>query len=187
MIKNSGQHLLSLINDILDLSRIEAGRVEVRTEPVNVAELLEELVASVGPAAEAKGLALELHVPDPAPRLSSDRLKIRQILLNLLDNAIKFTDAGSVELRAFNPSRHLVILSVTDTGSGIPAEELGRVFGEFERVANQGSAVEGMGLGLAISRGLAGSLGGTIDLVTEVGKGSTFTLTLPEEPGLTKG
>ena len=186
MIKNSGRHLLSLINDILDLSRIEAGRVEVTTEPVDIRDLVEDVVASVRPAAESKGLSLELDVPDPAPRLSSDRLKVRQILLNLTDNAIKFTNAGSVVLRAFQPSSHVVSFTVTDTGPGIRSEDLGRIFGEFERAANQAPTTEGTGLGLAISRGLAGSLGGTIDLVTEVGKGSTFTLTLPDEPGLSK-
>ena len=182
MISTSGRHLLALINDVLDLSRIEAGKVEIHSEPIDPSQLLEGLVASMSPAAEAKGLVLELDVSDPALSLTSDRMKVKQILLNLLSNAIKFTDAGSVTLRAFKPSPHLVAFSVTDTGPGIAPEARGRIFGEFEQAGDQAPRTEGTGLGLAISRGLAGSLGGTIGLETEVGKGSTFTLTLPGQP-----
>ena len=113
-------------------------------------------------------------------------MKVRQILLNLLSNAIKFTDAGSVVMRTFKPSSRLVSFSVTDTGPGFAAQERGRIFGEFERAADQAPATEGTGLGLSISRELAELLGGTIDLVSEVGTGSTFTLTLPKEPGPSK-
>jgi PAS domain S-box-containing protein len=182
MINNSGKHLLALINDILDLSRIEAGKVEVRPETIGVRELLEELIASVAPAASEKGLDLRLMVPDPAPSLESDRTKVSQILLNLLDNAIKFTESGSVTLRASRLSAHLVAFSVSDTGPGIPPEARTQIFGEFVRAASHGPATKGTGLGLAISRGLAGSLGGTVCLETAVGLGSTFTLTLPEGP-----
>ena len=140
----------------------------------------------MSPAAEAKGLELELLLSDSALHLSSDRMKVNQILLNLLSNAIKFTESGGIVLRVFQPSRHLVAFSVTDTGPGIPASERGRIFGEFERGADQAVATEGTGLGLAISRGLADSLGGTISLATEVGSGSTFTLALPDEPGPSK-
>jgi protein-histidine pros-kinase len=184
MIKNSGKHLLALINDILDLSRIEAGMVEVHLEPIDVGRLLEELCASEGPAAERKGLELAVDVSNPPPRLVSDRTKVLQILLNLLNNAIKFTDAGDVVLRVFAPSSRVVGFAVNDTGPGIALEERETIFGEFERGARLSPTIEGTGLGLAICRGLAGSLGGSVDLVTEVGAGSTFTLTLPEEPGL---
>jgi PAS domain S-box-containing protein len=186
MINRSGKHLLSLINDILDLSRIEAGKAEAHTESIDVPELLDELVASVSPAAKVKELELELLVSDPPPSLSSDRRQIRQILLNFVANAIKFTDEGTVSLHAFQPSRQLVAFSVTDTGPGIAPGDQERIFDEFERGADQAATTEGTGLGLSISRGLAQSLGGTIDLVSEVGEGSTFTLTLPEKPGPTK-
>jgi signal transduction histidine kinase len=179
MINNSGRHLLALINDILDLSRIEAGHMEVRADEIDVAGFLTELVASVGPAAHDKGLELKLEVADPAPKLISDRTKVHQILLNLVGNAIKFTDAGSIVVSGSQPSAHLVAFTVTDTGPGIALSERVRIFGEFERGTGQAPNVEGTGLGLAISRGLAGALGGAIVLESEVGRGSTFTLTLP--------
>jgi PAS domain S-box-containing protein len=184
MINASGKHLLALINDILDLSRIEAGRVEVRPERIDVTRLMEEVIASVAPDAEAKGLGLKLLVTDPAPTLSSDPTKVSQILLNLVENAIKFTDSGSVTLHVHRRSPLLVAFSVSDTGPGIAPDERERIFGEFERAADQGPAVEGTGLGLAISRGLAASLGGILELETSVGKGSTFTLTLPATPAV---
>ena len=110
---------------------------------------------------------------EPPPALWSDRTKVRQILLNLLGNAIKFTMTGGVALRAFSPSGHTVYEA---------AEERARVFGEFERGSHHGPAVEGTGLGLAISRGLAGSLGGSVELAENTGGGCIFTLTLPDEP-----
>jgi PAS domain S-box-containing protein len=180
MIRNSGRHLLALINDILDLSRIDAGAVEVHPEPIDVGGLLVDLVSECGASACAKGLELTSEVSDPAPRLSSDPVKLRQILLNLVSNAIKFTDTGQVVLRASRPSAHVVELTVSDTGPGIAPEEWEHIFGEFERGVRQDPTVEGTGLGLAISRGLAGSLGGTLAVSSEVGTGSTFTLTLPE-------
>jgi two-component system sensor histidine kinase/response regulator len=180
MIRNSGRHLLALINDILDLSRIDAGAVEVHPEPIDVRGLLADLASECGASADSKGLALTVELSDPAPWLSSDPVKLRQILLNLLSNAIKFTDAGGVVLRALVPSSHVVEFSVSDTGPGIAVEEWDHIFGEFERGFRQDPTVEGTGLGLAISRGLAGSLGGTLGVKSKVGKGSTFTLTLPE-------
>jgi PAS domain S-box-containing protein len=183
MVRNSGQHLLSLINDILDLSRIEAHQIEIRYEPVDIPDLVADVVASLRPAAAEKGLDLTFDASEPSLTLSSDRTKVRQILLNLLGNAAKFTDAGSVSLRAFRSSEHTVGFSVCDTGPGIPPEERSRVFGEFERGSRHGPMVEGTGLGLAISRGLAGSLGGSVELAENPGGGCIFTLTLPEEPG----
>jgi PAS domain S-box-containing protein len=180
MIRSSGQHLLALINDILDLSRIEAGQVDVDIEPIDVAAFLAEVISDCGPPAEGKGLALRMEVAEPAPRLSSDIRRVRQILLNLLSNAIKFTETGGIVVRARRASGRLVSLSVSDTGLGISAEDQEHIFGEFEQAAGQAPNIEGTGLGLAISRGLAGSLGGTVEVESEVGIGSTFTLTLPE-------
>jgi PAS domain S-box-containing protein len=180
MIKSSGQHLLALINDILDVSRIEAGAVEVHPEPIDVAALLAEAVDECGPSARDKGLALTSEVSEPVPTLCSDPRAVRQILLNLISNAVKFTDAGEVVVRAFQPSAHVVCFSVSDTGRGIAAEERERVFREFEQAPGQAPNIEGTGLGLAICRGLAGSLGGTLKLESTLGESSTFTLTLPE-------
>ena len=179
MINNSGMHLLALVNDVLDLSSIQSGRVDVRLEPIEVGALVANVVESVEPAASAKGLELTCVVSDPEPRLTSDPTKVRQILLNLLGNAIKFTEEGGISVRVSEHSFGLVLFTVTDTGPGIALEQQRLIFGEFERGRNHPATLEGTGLGLAISRGLAGALGGSLDLESEVGEGSTFTLTLP--------
>jgi signal transduction histidine kinase len=183
MINGAGRHLLALINDILDLSRIEAGRVNVVAEPLDVAELVGGVMESVGPAAREKGLELRVETCDPPCTLVSDRTKVHQILLNLVGNAVKYTDSGGVVLRSSCSSGPFFTFAVTDTGPGIPAEEQDRIFGEFtQTLAQPGERVEGTGLGLAISRALAASLGGMIELTSTVGEGSTFTLVLPSAP-----
>ncbi len=184
MINHSGKHLLELINDILDLSRIEAGKVELSHESIDVPALVEAAIAIVSPTAAEKGLQLTVTLPDGDPRLISDPVKVKQILLNLLANAVKYTDSGSVGLLVARLAPGMLGFSVIDTGPGIPAEEQDVIFGEFTRHVRDVADSEGTGLGLAISRRLARLLGGTITLESEPGKGSTFTLLLPERPQL---
>ncbi len=179
VIERNGRQLLALINDLLDLSKIEAGQQEVALGEVEPAAAARAAVDTVEPLAAEKGLALELAVADDAPTLRSDRAKVRRILLNLLSNAVKFTEAGRVELRVA-PAGDGVAFAVRDTGPGIAEADRELVFDAFRQV--DGSATRrhgGTGLGLAISRRLARLLGGDLTVDSEVGRGSTFTLTLP--------
>lgn len=183
MINHSGKHLLELINDILDLSRIEAGRVELRPSVFSVDKLLRELAASIKPLADSKSLALTYEISDPDLILSSDHVRVRQVLLNLCSNAVKFTDEGSVTVRAWRRAESMIAISVTDTGCGIPPEDQELIFEEFSKAHRQyHPEVEGTGLGLAISRRLAVHLGGSVSVESKPGAGSTFTLLLPEKP-----
>ncbi len=181
MINDSGKHLLALINDLLDLSRIDAGAISLSFETIDVAALARETVEAIRPEADAKGLALHIELPSPTPTLASDRTRVKQILLNLLSNAVKFTESGSITMRVRTPSIGMVAIEVEDSGPGIPAWELERIFGEFVQLP-QHERASGTGLGLAISRRLAGALGGTLTATSEVGRGSTFKLVLPLGP-----
>jgi PAS domain S-box-containing protein len=178
-IARSAQHLRELVDDLLDISRIEAGKVTLAIEEVALFALVRDTLASLEPQARAKGLALELR-PAEVPRLRTDARRVRQILLNLLSNAVKFTECGSVTV-AIEP--HLpggVAVRVDDTGVGIAAEDQDRVFEEFVQV---GATRGGTGLGLPISRRLARLLGGDLTLNSAPGRGSCFTLTLPVAGG----
>ncbi len=185
VIRKSGQHLLELINDVLNLSKVEAGRVEAEPEGFNLIELLEELITMVQVNAEQKGLAITLErSEDLACFVDGDRRLLRQILINLLGNAIKFTDAGRVTLKAF-PSRFEsahVEFEIVDTGIGIADDALERIFEPFAQSGNEGAKGKGTGLGLAISRKLARAMGGDIVATSAIGEGSTFRLTLPLPP-----
>jgi len=178
-VLTSGRHLLGLINEVLDLSKIEAGRMEVHAEPFPLAALVLECVTTMERAADAKGLTI--HAPDleRAPMLVHDRAKVKQILLNLISNAVKFTSTGGVEIRvAVAPSR--VEIAVADTGIGIAAEHHALVFEAFRQVDGSDSRhAGGTGLGLGISRRLAELLGGRLTLASRPGHGSTFTVELP--------
>jgi signal transduction histidine kinase len=174
----SGEHLLSLINSILDLSKIEAGRMEVKRHPVALRPLLELCLETVRPLVRsAVEFVGELEAAPPI--LVSDGEKLKQIVINLLSNAAKFTEKGSIVLRA--SERHEAVkISVCDTGIGIPADKLEAIFEEFHQVDGVTAATQsGTGLGLSISRRLVRLLGGEITVTSEVGRGSTFTLTLP--------
>lgn len=183
MIHSSGEHLLMLINDLLDLSGIERGRVQLLPATFSVADLAAEVAGAIEPLAVGKGLAVTVTVGDDVGVITSDRGRIEQILLNLLGNAVKFTDQGSVGLDISRRGRE-VELRVRDTGRGIAADELAHVFEEFYQVEDPRVAkTEGTGLGLAVSRRLASMLGGTIAATSEIGKGTTFTLRLPDTLG----
>ena len=176
----SAQHLLELVDDILDISKIEAGKLEVFPEEVDLGGLLRDTATSLQLQAREKGIGLEVETPDSRV-VETDPARVRQIVLNLLSNAVKFTDEGQVALRLEEADQEGALkVSVSDTGPGIAADDRDRIFEEFEQVAS-GSGRTGTGLGLAISRRLAQLLGGDLDLETELGVGSTFTLTLPEQ------
>jgi signal transduction histidine kinase len=179
----AGRHLLGLINDVLDLSKIEAGKMELFVERLEVRPLLDEVLATVEPLAAKRRNALRVDLAGDLGRIHSDATKIRQILLNLLSNACKFTDAGEVALVARREARGdaaWVVFEVRDTGIGIPTDRLGRLFTSFTQAdLETASRYGGTGLGLAISRRLSRLMGGDVTVTSEVGVGSRFVLRLP--------
>jgi signal transduction histidine kinase/ligand-binding sensor domain-containing protein/DNA-binding NarL/FixJ family response regulator len=183
-IRRSGEALLTVINDILDVSKIEAGALDVEIVPFRLRDCLDEALAIVQPKAAAQGLSLDCHVGAGVPvAVESDPARLRQILVNLLDNAVKFTRRGGVrlEVAAGAPQEEglELRLAVRDTGIGIPADRLCRLFQPFSQADSSTTRVYGgTGLGLAISRYLAERLGGTMWVESEPGRGSTFTFTL---------
>ncbi|HEY8832344.1 MAG TPA: HAMP domain-containing sensor histidine kinase, partial [Gemmatimonadaceae bacterium] len=179
-IKRSQEHLLRLINDILNFTRLEATEVKYEIIDVPVRALLADLDAVVSSLAAAKELEYACDVPPHGVFTRTDPDKLRQILINLLSNAVKFTPAGGRIRVSCAARENTVSISVEDNGPGIPADQVEAVFEPFVQL-NRGltRTIEGTGLGLAISRGLARGMGAEIILNTEVGKGSTFTLMLP--------
>ena len=181
-IRESAWHLLSLIDEILSLSRIEAGREDVTLAEVDAVEMAEDAAAFVEPQAERKGLAMRVERPPDPVTMESDPGKVRQILLNVLANAVKFTRRGSVTLR-LEVNDAEVLFHVADTGPGIASAEREAIFEPFTRGSGQGAEDEGgTGLGLAVSRRFARILGGDLTLESEPGRGSVFTLRLPRRP-----
>ncbi|MCS6977034.1 MAG: ATP-binding protein [Gemmatales bacterium] len=181
-IKTSGERLLLLINDILDLAKMEAGKMQVRIEEFSIRDVCESLLGMFRPLAQKKNLALEASIDPGIPILRQDASKIQQILWNLLSNAVKFTpEGGRVELRAETDGVHL-ILSVIDTGVGIAEEDQEIIFEKFRQAGTVQALTReqgGTGLGLSIVRELAKLLGGDVALKSQLGRGSTFTVTLP--------
>jgi len=179
-IHNAGSDLLNLINDILDLSKVEAGKLEIHSEPFAVDQLLHGLDSVFRPLAEHKGLNLRLERGDDMPaELVSDRQRVEQILRNFLSNAIKFTERGEVVLRLWS-EQDSVAMAVTDTGMGIPEDQHAAIFEAFRQADGSTSRkYGGTGLGLTISRELAQLLGGSISVDSRPGEGATFTLRLP--------
>jgi CheY-like chemotaxis protein/signal transduction histidine kinase/CHASE3 domain sensor protein len=180
-IQSSGNDLLNLINDILDLSKIEAGHIEVRSEAVSLQRLAKDLSQTFEPVAGERGLGFAIDIAgDCPPVITTDRQRLEQILKNLLSNAFKFTEAGKVELAISCASADILTLAVTDTGIGISEEQHRNIFEAFRQADGAiNRKYGGTGLGLSISRELARLLGGSIALASEPGRGSTFTLTLP--------
>jgi protein-histidine pros-kinase len=185
-VQTSARHLLSLINDLLDLAKIEAGKVELELEPTDCSDLLASVVATLQPRAHAKGLECLLRVPDVALVFRTDQRAVSQIIINLVNNAIKFTTQGRVQIslsKAYNNGQSTLRVSVEDTGVGIRAEDQLKLFTAFSRVTSQGrNHEEGTGLGLHLSQRLAELLGGKITLASDPSKGSIFTLSIPEPP-----
>lgn len=190
MVRKSARHLLALVNDVLDISKIEAGQLEVAWQPFDARRSLEKAIGLVAPQAEAKGLALQSVVAPDVAGAVGDQRRFEQILLNLLGNAVKFTGKGSVTLAADTathanlggiPAGEAVLrVRVTDTGIGIKPEDLATLFQPFRQIdTGLARSHEGSGLGLAICRRLAGLMGGEISATSEWERGSTFTLMLP--------
>jgi len=186
MVKDSGQHLLALINDVLDISKIEAGQIEIANAPFDLPESIQKVVQTVTPLANKKQLPLIAQIAPDVSRITSDRRRVEQILLNLLSNAIKFTEQGEVTLTAEivpGMPRSALRISVADTGLGIKRENLDKLFQPFRQLdTGLTRQHEGTGLGLAICKRLVERLGGTITVESEWGKGSTFQCTLPIDP-----
>jgi len=183
-IKRNGDHLLTIINDILDLSKIEAGKLQIERIKVDLCQIVNEVVSLMRVRAGGKGIDLSVDFAFPIPRtIKTDAMRVRQILMNLVGNAIKFTEQGGVKLRVrvgqADDHNATVVVDVIDTGVGIPSDKLANLFSAFEQ-ADYSTTRQygGSGLGLTISRRLAQMLGGDIEVKSEVGSGSTFTLSM---------
>jgi PAS domain S-box-containing protein len=179
-VLGSGRHLLELVNDILDLSKIEAGRMDLHLEEVALGLLIEETLGTLAPLAQTKGIDLTGDTPDSALTVHADRSRLTQILFNLLSNAIKFTPDGGTVSVICRAEDNRACIAVRDTGIGIAPEDHERVFREFEQVdTSHGRQQQGTGLGLTLTKDLVELHGGSIALESAVGAGSTFTVSLP--------
>ncbi len=179
IVRNAARRQRALINDLLDTTRVESGRLALERTCVSVAGLLRHVVAEFGNEARQKGLALSCQAGDELGEIETDATRLEQIVANLVSNAIKYTQHGSVSVRASRADGELVV-SVADTGTGIAAQDLQRIFEPFVQLpADAARPRQGVGLGLALSRKLAEALGGTVDVESTVGQGSTFRLRVP--------
>lgn len=189
-IDSNGKHLLTIIDDVLDIARIEAGKVPLERSSFSPAELVEEVLAELAPLVTRSKLSVSTEIGEGVPPLRTDRAKTKQIVMNLVSNAIKFTPSGSVVVSVSvgapadgAKAARVTSIAVTDTGIGIAEADRSRVFEAFRQVDNSSTRpYGGTGLGLAICRRLAHALGGDIRLESEVGRGSTFTLVMPRRP-----
>lgn len=182
-VDKSGRHLLGLINDVLDLSKIEAGQVTLSLNPYSLKEVVQNVVTAMQSLAAEKKLALKVSLPSDLPAAQGDERRITQVLLNLVGNAIKFTDVGEVRIQA-TASNGALTVAVSDTGPGIPEEDRQKIFEEFRQAENSAAQKKGgTGLGLAIAKRIIELHGGRIWIESNVGKGSTFCFTLPVHVG----
>jgi signal transduction histidine kinase len=178
-IQSNGRHLLNLINDVLDLSKIEAGQLTLALGDYTVTQVVGSAVSAIETAARAKGIAITSSVPDGLPTGFGDERRLTQVLLNLLSNAVKFTDQGSVDVSARLVDENFEI-RVRDTGPGISPGDHERIFEEFQQVDSSSTRRKGgTGLGLAITRRFVEMHGGTIGVESELGSGATFRVVLP--------
>jgi signal transduction histidine kinase/ActR/RegA family two-component response regulator len=183
-ILTAARHLLALINEVLDIAAIEAGRLPLSLEPVAVADVVAETVSLIRPLADQHQVLLVNPPLSCASHVQGDRQRLKQILLNLLSNAVKYNrQGGRVELECGPGDDGRLRIQVVDTGPGIAAEAMGQLFVPFERLGNEQSGVEGAGLGLPLSRRLAEAMGGTLDVASELGQGSSFWVELPVAEG----
>jgi PAS domain S-box-containing protein len=184
-VHRAGTHLLGLINQILDLSKIEAGKLELNLESVNILPLVEEVIGTARPLAEQNKNILDVECPRDLPPIEADAMRLRQIILNLLSNACKFTKAGKIKLQVTTTlQQQFVQIAVIDTGIGMTAEQMSRLFEEFSQAhALTARQYGGTGLGLAITRRLCQMMGGDVTVASEPNKGSTFTVRLPFAAG----
>jgi CheY-like chemotaxis protein len=181
-IEGAGRHLLGLINDILDLSKVEAGKMDVFIEEIDLASLLSEVNAIIAPLAAKNGNALAIHLSEAIGSIRSDRTKLKQCLLNVLSNASKFTQDGSLAVTVERFERSMIRMTISDTGIGMNEEQLGRLFQAFSQAdASTTKQFGGTGLGLAITRHFCRLLGGDISATSMPGKGSTFTIVIRDQ------
>jgi signal transduction histidine kinase/CheY-like chemotaxis protein len=183
-IEGAGRHLLGLINDILDLSKVEAGKMDAFIEEIDISSLLDEVQSIIAPLVAKNGNKLELRLADRIGSMRTDRTKVKQCLLNVLSNASKFTQDGklTVGVERLETDRSMVRITISDTGIGMTEEQLGRLFQAFSQAdASTTKKFGGTGLGLAITRHFCRLLGGDISVASQVGKGSTFTIVLPDQ------
>jgi signal transduction histidine kinase len=181
-VNAAGTHLLSLINEVLDLSKIEAGKLELNPESVDLARLIDEVIGTAGQLAEKNKNRLVVEAPENVGPLTADSMRLKQILLNLLSNACKFTKEGEVALRVRKvvDGRAWIELAVADTGIGLTAEQQAKLFQDFTQADSlTARRYGGTGLGLALSRRLARMMGGDVTVASEPGKGSVFTVRMP--------
>jgi signal transduction histidine kinase len=181
-VNRAGTHLLGLINQVLDLSKIEAGKLELNPQTVQLAPLINEVIGTAGQLAEQNKNRLVVDAQENLGALTVDPMRLRQILLNLLSNACKFTKEGEIRLRARRVAngRDWIEFAVTDTGIGMTPEQQAKLFEEFSQAdATTAQRFGGTGLGLALSRKLARMMGGDVIVTSELGKGSVFTVRLP--------
>ena len=178
---NNAERLLNQIDSLLDFAKIEAGKMAVHVEPVKVNEVIQAAISTIEPSLNGGNVRIIREIASDMPALNTDREKLRQIILNLLDNALKFTERGEIKIAASQQNGSFK-LAVSDTGIGIPKEELNKIFEEFHRGDSSSTKnYRGTGLGLAIVKQFANLLGGEVAVESEVGKGSVFTVTLPLE------
>ena len=183
-IEGAGRHLLGLINDILDLSKVEAGKMDVFIEEIDISSLLDEVKSIIAPLVAKNGNKLELRLADHLGSMRTDRTKVKQCLLNVLSNASKFTQDGklTVGVERLGTDRSIVQITISDTGIGMSEEQLGRLFQAFSQAdASTTKKFGGTGLGLAITRHFCRLLGGDVTVASQVGEGSTFTIVLPDQ------
>jgi signal transduction histidine kinase len=180
VIENCGSHLLDLINDVLDIAKIEADHLDLRPEPTDLNALLQEVIDICQVRAEQKGLDFHYQAPEQLPSLLIDQKRLRQVLINLLSNAIKFTHQGTVSFKVLIPDPSIeadrchLHFWIEDTGVGISEEDLQKVFVPFQQVGDVKKVYEGTGLGLSISQAIVVAMGGRIQARSEIGKGSVF-------------
>jgi len=179
-IASSGRHLLALVNDVLDLAKVEAGKQELDLQSIPIHDAILDGMAAIVPLATARGVMLEPATIVAVPNVRADRVRLRQILYNLISNAVKFTDhGGKVRVRARRDGDRVAI-AVIDSGVGIAPEDLARLYVPFEQLAQpSGDRPGGTGLGLALTKRLVEMQGGSIDVDSELGAGTTFTVRIP--------
>lgn len=181
LIRSSGTHLLDLVNDLLEISRMEAGKLQLREEEISLASLIEECIRTIEPRARPAHLRIARDIEHEIPDVAADRRALKQILLNLLTNAVKFSEAGGrIDMFAFTAPSGELALGVRDQGIGIAEEDQARVFEPFKRTRHDVLNVqESTGLGLPIVKGLAEAHGGRIELISQLGEGTTVTVWFP--------
>ncbi len=183
MVQNSSRHLLALINDVLDISKIEAGQLTLGITSFNLRQSLEKMIKVVAPLATQRGIDLKVDIAEDIGEVSTDQRRLEQVILNLLSNAVKFTEQGhvSVSCRSQNDN---YLLSFTDTGIGMPEEELKNLFQPFHQIdTGLARKREGTGLGLSICKKIIDLMGGSIRVDSKWGQGSTFVVSIPKQAG----